>query len=56
MDKNLEDIVKNTKYESYTIFENKLFDNLMCNIQLAECMKSEVSYVDDSPAGIAHIV
>jgi hypothetical protein len=52
MDGNLENIVKNTKYESYKIFEHKGFDGLMRDIQLAECMKSEVSYVADSPTGM----
>lgn len=37
------------KYEAHSIFSNARFSSLVSGIRLAECMKAEISYVEDDP-------
>lgn len=35
------------KYEAFSIFSNDRFTSLVSGIRLADCMKAEISYLDD---------
>jgi hypothetical protein len=35
------------KYEVHSIFSNDRFTSLVAGIRLADCMKAEISYLDD---------
>ena len=45
-------LIKHENYEVHSIFSIEIYERLIGGIQLAECMKSEVSYIADTSDGM----